>query len=147
VPKIYGNHLISDTNNNINTITSRETIEMSNMLDIEEIKTQCQKVLCSTIKIEENNSNDNNNDNNKSDDDNYIDVSDILYMLSLAERYSCNYLINKLMAYLKIQVILDNTSTSSDKYLDLSNYDLSDIIKDNIMKMYNDEVSLVDVKY
>ena len=107
------------------------------MFDIAEIKIQCEKMLCDTIKIEENNKNDtDNNDNNDSN----IDVSDILCMLSLAERYSCNYLINKLMAYLKIQFILDNHNV--DSCLDLSAYDLSDSIIDNIKKIYDDDFSI-----
>ena len=110
---------------------------MSNMFNITEIKNLCEKILCDTLKIDDDDiiNNDIINNDNK---------SDILYMLSLAERYNCNYLINKLLAYMKIQFILSkkNHDDDNDKEIDYFSYDLSDEIINNIRKIYNDDISM-----
>lgn len=111
-----------------------ETIEMSNMFNITDIKNLCEKILCDTLKIDD-------DDNNHNDIINNDNMSDLLYMLRLAEMYNCNYLINKLLAYLKIRFILSKKN-HDDNEIDYCSYDLSDEIINNIRKIYNDDINL-----
>jgi hypothetical protein len=105
---------------------------MSDIFEIIELKTKCEQILMDTFKLEDcnNNNTDDNNDND-----------DILSMLVLAERFSCLYLVERILLYLKFNFIIkmnknkDNDNNNNNNFMTLSN--INELSEETLNKLKN----------